>query len=147
MTRLILSSAIGLLLLASLRAIEPSGSDLAGIYACEGTNPNGSPYKAVVEIVKQKDSYLVQWTQANSGQVVGVGLHRDGVLAVSYFGGTPAIVVYSIRSEGRLDGQWTMGGAEGDLFKETLTKLKAGQLPPQLPKPAPRTRSPKTSSI
>ena len=95
MARLILSSCLGLVLLGSASAIaDPSpGSDLSGVYACEGTNPDGSPYTAVVEIVKRQDTYLVRWTQENDDQVMGVGIQQDGVLAVSYFGGAPAIVV------------------------------------------------------
>src|SRR5688572_22370332 len=59
MARLILSSCLGLVLLGSASAIaEPSpGSDLSGVYACEGTNPDGSAYTAVVEIVKRQDTY------------------------------------------------------------------------------------------
>ena len=75
MARLILSSCLGLVLLGSASAIaEPSpGSDLSGVYACEGTNPDGSAYTAVVEIVKRQDTYLVRWTQENEEQVMGVG--------------------------------------------------------------------------
>ena len=137
MARLILSSCLGLLLLGSVAAIaEPSpGSDLSGLYACEGTNPDGSPYSAVVEIVKRQDTYLVRWTQENDEQVMGVGIQQDGVLAVSYFGGAPAIVVYSVTGDGRLDGQWTMGGA-GRLFKETLTKVSAAEVESKPAKPA-----------
>jgi hypothetical protein len=136
MARLILSSCLGLLLLGSVTAIaEPSaGSDLSGVYACEGTNPDGSPYTAVVEIVKRQDTYLVRWTQENDDQVMGVGIQQDGVLAVSYFGGAPAIVVYSVSGE-RLSGQWTMGGA-GRLFKETLTKVSAVEVESKPAKPA-----------
>jgi hypothetical protein len=137
MARLILSSCLGLVLLGSVTAIaEPSpGSDLSGLYACEGTNPDGSPYTAVVEIVKRQDTYLVRWTQENDDQVMGVGIQQDGVLAVSYFGGAPAIVVYSVAGDGKLDGQWTMGGA-GRLFKETLTKVSAIEVETKPAKPA-----------
>ena len=150
MARLLLSSCLGLLLLGSVTAIaEPSpGSDLSGVYACEGTNPDGSPYTAVVEIVKRQDTYLVRWTQENDEQVMGVGIQQAGVLAVSYFGGAPAIVVYSVAAEGRLDGQWTMGGA-GRLFKETLTKVAAVEVQPKAPKPtkpAPRPQTPPSPS-
>ena len=150
MAKFVLSSCLGLLLLGSVAAIaEPSpGSDLSGLYACEGTNPDGSPYTAVVEIVKRQDTYLVRWTQENDEQVMGVGIQQDGVLAVSYFGGAPAIVVYSV-AEGRLDGQWTMGGA-GRLFKETLTKVSAVEVQPKTPKPtrpAPKPTSSPRSTI
>jgi hypothetical protein len=137
MVRLILSSCLGLALLGSATAIaEPSpGSDLSGLYACEGTNPDGSPYTAVVEIVKRQDTYLVRWTQQNDDQVMGVGIQQNDVLAVSYFGGAPAIVVYSVGSDGKLDGQWTMGGA-GRVFKETLTKVSAIEVESKPAKPA-----------
>ena len=137
MARLILSSCLGLVLLGSVTAIaEPSsGSDLSGLYACEGTNPDGSPYTAVVEIVKRQDTYLVRWTQENDEQVMGVGIQQDGMLAVSYFGGAPAIVVYSVASDGKLAGQWTMGGA-GRLFKETLTKVSAIEVESKPNRPA-----------
>jgi hypothetical protein len=141
MARLILSSCLGLVLLGSVTAIaEPSpGSDLTGVYACEGTNPDGSPYTAVVEIVKRQDTYLVRWTQENDEQVTGVGIQQDGVLAVSYFGGAPAIVVYSVATDGRLSGQWTMGGA-GRLFKETLTKVSTVDVESKPVKPAKPTK-------
>ena len=137
MARLILSSCLGLVLLGSMTAIaEPApSSDLSGLYAAEGTNPDGSPYTAVVEIVKRQDTYLVRWTQENEDQVTGVGIQQDGVLAVSYFGGAPAIVVYSVATDGRLAGQWTMGGA-GRLFKETLTKVSAADVESKPAKPA-----------
>lgn len=141
MARLILSSCLGLLLLGSVTAIaEPSPStDLSGVYAAEGTNPDGSAYAAVVEIVKRQDTYLVRWTQENDDQVTGVGIQQDGVLAVSYFGGAPAIVVYSVTAEGKLDGRWTMGGA-GRLFKETLTKVSAVEVEAKPARPARPTK-------
>ena len=80
---------------------------------------------------------------------MGVGIQQAGVLAVSYFGGAPAIVVYSVAAEGRLDGQWTMGGA-GRLFKETLTKVSASEVQPKTPKPtkpAPKPTSSDRKSI
>jgi hypothetical protein len=102
-------------------------SDLTGVYSCEGVNPDGTPYKGLVEILKVKETYLVRWTMPNDNQVVGIGILSNGVLAVSYFGGSPAVVAFSSTSEGRLEGKWTMGGAEGSVFSETLTKTSAAQ--------------------
>jgi hypothetical protein len=45
---------------------------------------------------------------------------------VSYFGGTPALVVYTIGENGRLEGKWTAGAAGGEIFAETLTKMPEG---------------------
>jgi hypothetical protein len=118
-------------------APEPTiaGSDLVGTYSCAGTNPDGKTYEGIVDIVKMKDTYLVRWTMQDDSQVVGVGIFAGGMLSVSYFGGTPSVVVYSIGENGRLDGQWTAGGAEGEIFKETLTKMPEGA-----PKPAKPTK-------
>lgn len=145
LVRVVLSSLLGLAVLASVTtaASQQSKADLTGVYACQGKNPDGTEYTAVVEIAKLRDAYLVRWTQENDEQVVGVGIHRDGVLAVSYFGGSPAIATYSVGTEGRLDGQWTMGGAQGALFNETLTKLSAEQIQTRQPRPArPATPAP-----
>jgi hypothetical protein len=134
----ILSSFLGVILFASMTASAEPGpaADLTGLYAAEGTNPDGSAYAAIVEIIKRKDSYLVRWTQANDEEVIGVGIQRDGALSVSYFGGTPAIVVYSVAGDGKLDGQWTMAGGEGVLYKETLTKVSAVEVQRKPVKPA-----------
>jgi len=105
---------------------KPAGSELVGTYSCAGTNPDGQTYEGIVDIVKMKETYLVRWTMQDDSQVVGVGIFAGGMLSVSYFGGTPSLVVYSMGENGRLDGQWTAGGAEGEIFKETLTKLPEG---------------------
>ena len=144
MARTILSVTVGLALMASMPYADdasPAPSDLAGMYACEGTNPNGTPYTALVEIVRLEKTYLVKWIQPNGSEVIGVGLQRGSVLSVSYFGSAPAIVVYSVEADGRLDGQWTMGGADGAVFTETLTKLKVVSSKP--PRPTRRWMSPR----
>ena len=125
---------------------EKPVTGVAGVYMCEGKNPDGSPYKGIVEIVKFHDSFLVRWTLPEDVQVIGVGIQSQGVLAVSYFGGAPGVIVY--RSEGnRLLGEWTMGGTDGGVFSETLTRIQVKDLPqaappvdaPAEPRQAPRT--------
>jgi hypothetical protein len=101
-------------------------SNLVGVYACEGMNPDGATYSGIVEIIKIKETYLVRWTMPNDSQVVGVGILSGGMLSVSYYGGTPSLIVYSVVEDGKLEGKWTAGGAEGQLFSETLTKMPAG---------------------
>jgi hypothetical protein len=114
----------------------PAEINLVGTYACEGTNPDGATYSGIVEIVRLKDTFLVRWTMPNDSQVVGVGIFSGNQLAVSYYGGTPALVVYAVAEDGRLNGKWTAGGAEGEVFTETLTKMPAGTR-----KPAKREKS------
>src|SRR5687768_9801137 len=85
---------------------------VAGVSLCEGNSPDGSPYVGVVESSAVKDTFVVHWQLGDQDDVFGVGIFRDGVLAVSYFGGAPAVAMY--RPDGdRLIGQWTIGGADG----------------------------------
>jgi len=122
---------------------EPSPkSDPSGVYLCEGTNPDGHHYRGIVQIAAVRDTYLVRWTLADDIEVTGVGILQNGLLAVSYFGGTPAVVVYKIDAE-KLVGEWTMGGTEGKTYAETLTRVPEGSLPkptePARRRPEPRT--------
>jgi len=96
---------------------------VAGVYLCEGQNPDGSPYKGIVEIVKFHGSFLVRWTLPDDVSVIGVGIESNGVLAVSYFGGAPGVIVYKADGN-RLLGEWTMGGTNGEVFPETLTRIQ-----------------------
>jgi hypothetical protein len=94
--------------------------DLAGMYRCDGKNPDGTAYQGVVEITKLRDTFRVAW-KMDDGSVLGVGIYSGGVFAVSYFGGAPAVVVYKVDGN-RLVGEWTMGGIDGAVYAETLTK-------------------------
>jgi len=123
-----------------LFAAADAKADLPGVYQCAGTNPDGSSYKGVVEIAKVEGTYRVRWTLGDDLSILGVGILSNGVFAVSYFGGAPAVVVYKLDGN-RLIGEWTMGGAEGAVYAETLTKM-GSQAPslqqPELRKPADR---------
>ncbi len=110
-------------------AAPATSPDLTGVYSCDGTNPDGKPYHGRVEIRQVRDTFRVRWTM-DDGAITGVGIYSGGVLAVSYFGGAPAVVVYTVDGE-KLVGQWTMGGAEGAMYTETLTKT--GPAPAQEP--------------
>jgi hypothetical protein len=105
-------------------------SDPSGIYLCEGVNPDGHKYRGIVQIAAVRNTFLVRWTLADDVEVTGVGILHDGLLSVSYFGGTPAVVVYKIDAD-KLVGEWTMGGTEGAVFAETLTPMPEGMLAPK----------------
>ena len=98
----------------------PPSPDLAGVYKCAGKNPDGTAYEGFVEIRKLENTFRVRWTLQDSA-ITGVGIYSGGVFAVSYFGGAPAVVVYKVDGE-QLVGEWTMGGVEGTMYTETLTK-------------------------
>jgi hypothetical protein len=111
---------------AAAQAEKPVIAAVAGVYMCEGKNPDGTDYKGIVEIVKFRDSFLVRWTLPDDVSVIGVGIQSNGVLAVSYFGGAPGVIVYRIDGN-RMIGEWTMGGTNGGVFSETLTRIQDQQ--------------------
>jgi hypothetical protein len=98
--------------------------DVAGVYRCEGTNPDGSQYRGVVEIEKDADTYRVRWTMSQRATALGIGIMRDDVLAVSYFTGESlGVVAYHREKGGQLIGEWAVLGAGGRLRPETLTRM------------------------
>ena len=115
-------------------------TDPSGVYLCEGMNPDGHRYRGIVQIAAIEDTFLVRWTLSDDIEVTGVGILRNDMLSVSYFGGTPAVVVYKVDAE-KLVGEWTMGGADGKTFAETLTRVPAGSI--TIPKPQDRPRRPR----
>jgi len=102
--------------------------ELAGVYACNGRNPDGSSYDTVVEIVKQDDAFVLRWFDQSELIAVGLGIRKGDVFAVSYFSGLPGVAAYHIEDGNRLVGEWTVAGAGGALFSETLTKMPAEML-------------------
>jgi hypothetical protein len=140
-----LSAALGGTATASDRSPAQAAArkqDPSGIYLCEGVNPDGHRYRGIVQIAAVRNTFLVRWTLSDDVEVTGVGILHDNQLSVSYFGGTPAVVVYRIDAD-KLVGEWTMGGTEGSVYAETLTRMPEGSLPPPPPSQTqPRQRRP-----
>ena len=102
-----------------------SAQDVAldGVYRSEGVNPDGTKYRGTVEIAKDDQTYLVRWL-ARQVTSIGIGIVRGDVLAVSYYTGTNiGIALYKIEKGPRLTGEWTVLGADGQRYPETLTKM------------------------
>ena len=98
---------------------------LAGRYQAEGMNPDGKPYRSVVEIEHDGQSYVVRWLERDGLTVaVGIGIVRGEWLSVSYLAGRQlGVVVYRIEKGPQLKGEWTVLGADGSLWPETLSKV------------------------
>jgi hypothetical protein len=109
-------------LAASASAQATPEADLVGVYVCNGVSADGEPYQAIVEIVKDHDTYQLVWSFESEIVGVGLGIRSGNVLAVMHYSGRPGVVAYTIEQGPRLVGQWTVVGAEGALFSETLTK-------------------------
>ena len=140
MRRVVLLGVIVIAVCAFSRmAAQAPQPELSGVYRCNGMNPDGTAYQGVVEISKLRNTFRVRWTM-DDGSIIGVGIFSNGIFAVSYFGGAPAVVVYKLDGT-NLVGEWTMGGIEGAVYKETLTKTD-GVAPP-VPAPGPREPGPR----
>ena len=111
--------------------MQPTEINLVGTYACEGTNPDGATYSGIVEIV-QAQRHLSGQVDDAERQLRSLAWESSAETSspVSYYGGTPALVVYAVAEDGRLNGKWTAGGADGEVFTETLTKMPAGTRKP-----------------
>jgi len=121
--------------------------DLAGVYVCNGVNPDGSPYVGLVEIASVNGALELQWIFEGEVVAVGMGIRSGDVLAVAHYTSAPGVIAYRIEDGDRLVGQWTVAGADGALFSETLTKVPPQALertPQGDPSPQKRERSPHT---
>jgi hypothetical protein len=110
-------------------------ADLAGVYICDGVSPSGSRYQGIVEIVKDHDTYRLVWSFDSAVAAVGLGIRSGEVLAVMHYSGIPGVIAYRIEQGPRLVGAWTVPGAAGALFSETLTKAPDGVAAPARPEP------------
>lgn len=126
MTRLILAViAVALLVTAPAHAQQT----IAGRYAVEGSNPDGSTYKGQVEIAAQGDVWNLQWTFGQGGSI-GVGLLDGGgtILSVIFqtSEGTIGLASYRVERNGpsvRLIGRWTVpGDPMAHVLTETFTQ-------------------------
>jgi hypothetical protein len=116
--------AIALVLTAASSSWAQEQPDVAGVYRCEGTNPDGSRYRGVVEIRKEADTYRVSWTMSQRASALGIGILRGDVLAVSYFTGESlGVVAYRMEKGGQLIGEWAVLGAGGLTRPETLSRM------------------------
>ena len=134
---------LSLIFASALTALLPvmtatPNTDITGIYECEGTTANGTPYKGTVEIARNNGTYEVLWVFGPREQYLGFGVINENVLAVSVLAGMPGVVAYKIEKSdkgSRLVGQWTVPNAEGKVFNETLTKVGDAPERPKKAKP------------
>lgn len=100
----------------------PSSSiKIEGLYAVQGTNPDGGSYSGNVAITPKGNVYELQWSVGTPYS--GIGIRSQDVLSVSW--GTPGgsgfgIVAYKIDPDGSLHGTWATPD-NTRLGTETLT--------------------------
>jgi hypothetical protein len=131
---LLVPTLIGALACAA-PAVAGTEADLDGVYICNGINPDGSPYRGIVQIAKHENTFYVRWVFGGKVAAVGIGIRSGDVLAVANYSGVPGVVVYKIDGDAGLIGEWTVDGADGAVFSETLTRAPADTAAPTAPPP------------
>jgi hypothetical protein len=90
------------------RAASSSVRSPEGRYNAEGRNPNGSRYRATVDVTRLGDHYRFDW-KSGSQSYHGDGTMEGNVLVVNWGSTTP--VIYAIAENGTLNGLWDAGRA------------------------------------
>ena len=134
-TFLLIPMLLGTPLVTASAQASPE-ADLAGLYICDGVNPDGSSYRGIVQILKHRDAYQLLWSFESEVVAIGIGIRSGDVLAVMHYSGIPGVIAYRIEQGSRLVGEWTVAGADGVLFSETLTKAPDDVGAPAAPGPS-----------
>lgn len=133
-TQKILSFVLGLLILGLLTGCggsEPSENpadavaepaaavnssrgevNLVGRYNVDGTNPDASAYRGLLDITQDGEIYKLNWTIAFV-DFTGSAIYENDVLSVGWGHETCTVVSYQINEDGSLDGKWFLIGEEG----------------------------------
>ena len=109
MKRFILAAAI-----LAAGTISASAEDIGGNYTVYGTNFDGSHYKGTATIsVKTSTTCEIEWTTGSTTSS-GICMRNDDSFAAAYqLGKDVGLVIYKQRSDGVLDGLWTIAGQDG----------------------------------
>lgn len=133
--------AVSLAFAAPLAAQE--AKSITGVYACEGVSPDGR-YQAMLELVQHGDEVHARWTFPEGLQVLGIGLVRNGLLAISYAGPVAVgLVVYEVENGVISVGDWITPGSQG-VYREWVLKVPHALRERQRDEPSKATRAPRS---
>lgn len=96
--------------------IRDAAARLAGTYAVEGRNTDGSAYRGQVHVTVSGGTVYFRW-EIGRDVYLGEGSLAGDILTIYW--GQPDPVVYAVRPDGRLQGTWARGRAS-----EVLTPLR-----------------------
>jgi len=110
MRKLILTAVV-----AAFGIVPAAAQSIGGTYAVAGTNFDGSAYsgEAVITLTS-KTTCVIEWKTGGTTSD-GICMRNDDAFAASYvLGDSIGLVVYKVKSDGSLDGLWTIAGKEGN---------------------------------
>ena len=101
------------------KATRIEGTGMVGKYSVSGKSTDGVEYSGTLSVAKDGSGYDFEW---NTGKpLVGFGIWKGSVAAVSFGGRQCSFALYDITSNGSLDGDW--GGQAAVTFgKETAKR-------------------------
>lgn len=95
------------------------GTSIAGEYAVNGNNPDGSTYEGTLTIAPQGEMWQFDWQVGNT--FTGIGLQQGDRVTVGWGEDNCAIAVYDVTA-GELQGTW--GIADGAQLGKETAKLQ-----------------------
>jgi hypothetical protein len=112
---------IGAAVLALGFSAAASAQSVGGQYSVRGTNPNGSSYSGTAEISPNGNVCRIVWHVGSEWR--GICMLSGNMFAASYRSGdTFGLLIYRIRPDGSLAGEWATGA--GSTGTETLTPMR-----------------------
>lgn len=99
--------------LAASLATAALAEDLEGTYEVRGVNPDGSKYGGTAEIIATSETTCrIVWSVGTESS--GICMRNGIAFAAGYvLGDKVGLVIYEIRSDGILDGTWTVADENG----------------------------------
>lgn len=96
-------------------AIVPAqAQNLGGRYQVIGKNFNGSPYSGTAQVtITSNTTCRIVWATGSTTSN-GICMRHTNVLSAAYvLNGKAGLVIYEIKSDGSLEGLWTMADQNG----------------------------------
>ena len=110
----IASTAAGLLIVAAATAAAEDLGGLGGLYDAAGTNFNGSRYSGTVGILPTSTSTCrIKW-KIGASEYDGICMRSGDTFVATYrMRNVAGLIAYKIKSDGSLDGTWTIADQKG----------------------------------
>ncbi len=101
-----------LLLVLLTLAAAPAYAQYAGHYAVTGTNPDGNPYEATLNITQRGPIHFFGWNEDDRlNDYAGASIHEGDVIAVAFNEDGCGVALYRMEG-GSLEGFWASAGSE-----------------------------------
>jgi hypothetical protein len=100
--------------LAACFATSASAQNVGRRYRVTGTNFNGSPYSGTADVAATSNNTCrISWVTGSTTSR-GICMRKANTFAASYvLNGKAGLVIYELRSDGSLDGTWTIADQDG----------------------------------